>query len=121
MWKALRDIARRERCRIHDICSLIHLRKEANTSLTAGIRVFLMLYYRAAATEEGHQRAGHGSFENMLRRAQMAEEEMHFRRGAHIYRLGQKRSAPVNGGGDPAIMQGVPASSQDTGIRQHAP
>lgn len=69
MWGALKEIARRERCRIHDICSLVSLRKKENTSLTAAIRVFLMLYFRAAATEEGHQRAGHGSFEIMMRRA----------------------------------------------------
>jgi predicted DNA-binding ribbon-helix-helix protein len=69
MWRALRDISIRERCTIHDLCSLISLRKNPNTSLTAAIRVFLMLYYRASSTEEGHQRAGHGSFESMKTRA----------------------------------------------------
>ncbi len=69
MWRALRDISLRERCTIHDLCSLISLRKNAHTSLTAAIRVFLMLYYRASSTEEGHQRAGHGSFESMKVRA----------------------------------------------------
>lgn len=71
MWNALKDISRREHCSIHDICSLIHIRKNPVTSLTAAIRVFLMLYYRAAATEEGHVRVGHGSFENMKRRARI--------------------------------------------------
>ena len=74
MWGSLREIARREKCKIHDICSLIYLRKAANTSLTAAIRVFLMLYYRAAATEEGHGRAGHGDFNNMIQRARMPQE-----------------------------------------------
>lgn len=69
MWRALRDISIRERCTIHDLCSLISLRKNPNTSLTAAIRVFLMLYYRASSTEEGHQRAAHGSFESMKTRA----------------------------------------------------
>lgn len=69
MWNALREIAKREQCRIHDICSLVQMRKTPNTSLTAGIRVFLMLYYRAAATEEGHVKAAHGDFGNMLQRA----------------------------------------------------
>ena len=72
MWRELKNIAEREQCSIHDLCSLIHLRKKANTSLTAAIRVFLMLYFRAAATEEGHSKAGHGSFEYMKRRAGMA-------------------------------------------------
>ena len=71
MWTALRDIARREQCKVHDICSLIQLRKNPSTSLTAAIRVFLMLYYRASSTEDGHGRAGHGSFDNMITRARM--------------------------------------------------
>jgi hypothetical protein len=74
MWVALKEIAKRESCRIHDLCTLISARKNVNTSLTAAIRVFLMLYYRAAATEEGHGRAGHGNFETMLRRAQISPE-----------------------------------------------
>lgn len=69
MWKELKNISKRENCSIHDLCSLISLRKAENTSLTAAIRVFLMLYFRAAATENGHAGAGHGDFENMKRRA----------------------------------------------------
>ncbi|MGB4057927.1 MAG: ribbon-helix-helix domain-containing protein [Alphaproteobacteria bacterium] len=71
MWMALRDIAMREKCSIHDICSLVSMRKSQSTSLTAAIRVFLMLYYRAAATDEGHKRAGHGNFEQMQKRARV--------------------------------------------------
>lgn len=74
MWNALRDISRREGCSMHDICSLINIRKNARTSLTGAIRVFLMLYYRAASTDEGHSRAGHGSFETMKRRAQLSKD-----------------------------------------------
>ena len=44
MWDALYDIALRESTTIHNICSLISLRKMDETSLTAAIRVFLMLY-----------------------------------------------------------------------------
>lgn len=76
MWAALRDIARREKCRTHDICSLIQIRKNPRTSLTAAIRVFLMLYYRAASTEDGHRRAGHGDFTVMLRRARLTPERL---------------------------------------------
>ncbi len=39
MWKALKEIATRENCTIHDVCTLISLRKREKTSLTAGIRV----------------------------------------------------------------------------------
>lgn len=69
MWQALSDIAGRERCTIHQLCSLIQLKKAKNSSLTAAIRVFLMLYYRAASTEDGHAKVGHGDFSNMCRRA----------------------------------------------------
>ncbi len=71
MWSALQEISKRERCTTHDICSLISIRKKENTSLTAAIRVFLMLYFRAASTEEGHAKAGHGSFETMRQRAKL--------------------------------------------------
>lgn len=97
MWKELKAISKRETCTIHDLCSLISLRKGKNTSLTAAIRVFLMLYYRAAATEQGHMRAGHGDFNNMKRRAgmpldwsalefrrSMEQEEMHRRLVPHL-------------------------------------
>ncbi|MCL2469367.1 MAG: ribbon-helix-helix domain-containing protein [Alphaproteobacteria bacterium] len=60
MWNALRDICRREHITIHDIATIVSMRKAVNTSLTAGIRVFVMAYFRDAATEEGHSRAGHG-------------------------------------------------------------
>lgn len=75
MWTALREIAKREKCSIHDICTLISLKKKMNTSLTAAIRVFLMLYYRAASTESGHAKAGHGNIVSMKARAQMDHNE----------------------------------------------
>lgn len=74
MWSAIKDISRRERCTVHELCSLIQLRKLEITSLTAAIRVFIMLYYRAAATEEGHTRVGHGCFNSMKRRAKILED-----------------------------------------------
>lgn len=69
MWRALKEISGRESCSIHELCTLISFRKNKRTSLTAAIRVFLMLYFRAASTEDGHGRAGHGSFDSMKRRA----------------------------------------------------
>ncbi|MCC6598240.1 MAG: ribbon-helix-helix domain-containing protein [Alphaproteobacteria bacterium] len=71
MWMALREAAKRELCTMHDICTLISFRKEEGTSLTSAIRVFLMLYFRAASTEEGHIRAGHGNFKHMRQRARL--------------------------------------------------
>src|SRR3954463_7865501 len=60
MWDALHAICRRERRSLHDMCSLINGQRQ-ESSLTAAIRVFIMLYFRAAATDEGHARAGHGA------------------------------------------------------------
>lgn len=60
MWNGLREICRREHVTMHDIATVVSVRKAANTSLTAAIRVFVMAYFRMAATEEGHSNAGHG-------------------------------------------------------------
>lgn len=78
MWDGLYEISRREGCSIHDVCSLIDMRKKDNTSLTAAIRVFIMLYFRAATTEEGHRQVGHGCFETMKKRARVPEEYQQF-------------------------------------------
>lgn len=69
MWHALKDIAQRENCTINTLCTLIEGRKRLYTTLTAAIRVFVMLYYRAAATDDGHARAGHGMIARLAARA----------------------------------------------------
>lgn len=81
MWASLREISEREGCSIHDICTLIGMRKKENTSLTAAIRVFIMLYFRASSTEEGHTKVGHGDFEIMKRRARIPVDKMQFFEG----------------------------------------
>lgn len=60
MWVGLRDLCRREHVTLHDIATMVSERKAVNTSLTAAIRVFIMAYFRASSTEDGHNRAGHG-------------------------------------------------------------
>ncbi len=91
MWRAIDEISAKEKCSIHDICSLVFMRKSEATSLTAAIRVFLMLYFRAATTEQGHMLAGHGDFINMKSRAQIPSELEGFfkkKRNHSEYRLG---------------------------------
>ncbi len=68
MWSAIKEIAEREHCTVHELCSLIAMRRKPGLSLTASIRIFLMLYFKAAATEDGHVRAGHGSLDRMVAR-----------------------------------------------------
>ncbi len=68
MWAAMKEIAEREHCSIHELCSLIAMRRKQGLSLTASIRIFLMLYFKAACTEDGHTKAGHGSLDRMVSR-----------------------------------------------------
>lgn len=95
MWRELKSISEREDCSIHDLCSLISLRKSKRTSLTAAIRVFLMLYFRAASTEEGHEKAGHGDFQNMKRRAGMTADwsALKMKRAKEQDEIGQRLAA----------------------------
>ncbi len=60
MWDALEEICRREERSQHELCAMIDERRRAS-SLTAAIRVFIVNYFRAAATEAGHASIGHGA------------------------------------------------------------
>ena len=97
MWREIKAISEREQCTIHDLCSLISLRKNKKTSLTAAIRVFLMLYYRAAATESGHIHAGHGDFDNMKRRAGMSPDwsALKFKRSLELEEMNKRFAVHV--------------------------
>jgi predicted DNA-binding ribbon-helix-helix protein len=59
MWEALDEICRRERLTVHEACTMI-ANKHRGNNLTAAMRVFILAYYRAAATDSGHAKAGHG-------------------------------------------------------------
>jgi len=59
MWASLKDIAETEGRSLHELASDIYYRKKSGQSFTSAIRVFVMLYYRDAATEAGHAKAGH--------------------------------------------------------------
>ena len=60
MWNALDEICHREISTRNQLCEMIYKFKHAST-LTAAVRVFVVNYYRAAATEEGHASVGHGA------------------------------------------------------------
>lgn len=47
MWAALVEIANLEKCSVHDICAIVHDKKEASIGFTAALRIFLLHYYRA--------------------------------------------------------------------------
>lgn len=56
MWDALGEICTRESRSVHDICSQVD-RDRSQSGLTAGVRVFILNYFRQAASEEGHMQA----------------------------------------------------------------
>ncbi len=60
MWSAFLEISVRESRSLDNLATLVHERKRHDASLTAAIRVFILAYFRAAATENGHMNAGHG-------------------------------------------------------------
>jgi len=59
MWDALNEICSRESSTVHELCARIDLER-SQSGLTAGVRVFILNYFRTAATEEGHARMSHG-------------------------------------------------------------
>ena len=61
MWDAVAEICWREALSIGRLCQLVDETRKEST-LTAALRVFVLNYFKAAATEEGHASAGHGTF-----------------------------------------------------------
>ena len=59
MWEALHDIRRREGKSLNELVTEIDAQR-TESSLTAAIRVYLLRYFSAAATDEGHRLACHG-------------------------------------------------------------
>ncbi len=58
MWEALHEIVAREGQSIAALVTQIDDARRSS-SLTSAIRVHIVSYFRAAATEEGHRRSGH--------------------------------------------------------------
>ncbi|MBF0250992.1 MAG: ribbon-helix-helix domain-containing protein [Alphaproteobacteria bacterium] len=59
VWEALEEICDRENLSVHQVCSLVEDRR-AGSSRTAAVRAFILRYFREAASDTGHVRAGHG-------------------------------------------------------------
>ena len=60
MWDALAAVGDREAVSLSHIVTVVAAFKAPSLTLTAAVRVFLVEYFRAATTEGGHLRAGHG-------------------------------------------------------------
>lgn len=68
-WEGLDEICHREDLSVDELCADVQDRMEqqsrrvggqGSVSLANALRVFVVGYYRQAATERGHNRAGHG-------------------------------------------------------------
>ncbi|WP_372400300.1 ribbon-helix-helix domain-containing protein [Azospirillum sp. HJ39] len=67
-WEGLDEICHREDLTVDELCADVRERMEqqsrrtaqSGVSLANALRVFVVGYYRQAATERGHARAGHG-------------------------------------------------------------
>ena len=68
LWSAVEELCRREEMTLHELCTLID-QYRGISGLTAALRVFLIVYYRLAASERGHAEAGHGAIRDRVRSA----------------------------------------------------
>ena len=94
IWDTLTEICRREFCMPHDVCSYVAERKPPHGSLTSALRVFILDYFRAAATEEGHRRAGHGQGMFLTQQSERLEMRKHKAEGPEEHSAGRARSGP---------------------------
>jgi predicted DNA-binding ribbon-helix-helix protein len=60
LWDALEEMCRRESIALREMVRRIGVTAQ-NGGRTSAVRVRVVNYFRAAATEEGHRAAGHGS------------------------------------------------------------
>jgi predicted DNA-binding ribbon-helix-helix protein len=59
IWDALNEIVKRKNLTIRELVSRIEAKRRSG-GRTSAVRVFVLNYFREAATDEGHHRAGHG-------------------------------------------------------------
>jgi len=58
---ALYDILDREGVRVNDICLRVAEDMRPEENFTEALRSYVVNYFKDAATEDGHQQAGHGN------------------------------------------------------------
>lgn len=63
-WDALYEVCKIEKISKNHLIELIEADKSEALGLTYSTRLFLVCYFREAASEEGHRRVGHGFSEN---------------------------------------------------------
>jgi predicted DNA-binding ribbon-helix-helix protein len=66
LWDSLQEICRRERIGLGPLVRRIEQEAGPCGGRTSAVRVFVVNYFRTAATEEGHREAGHGGMSASL-------------------------------------------------------
>lgn len=66
IWSALEEICHREDMTLMDLVQHIEKRKQHPGCRTSAVRVWVLEYFRRAATEQGHRAAGHGQIDKVL-------------------------------------------------------
>ena len=59
IWDAIDEICQLEDVTVHELCTLIELRR-TGANRTSALRAFIVSYFREAATRDGHIQVGHG-------------------------------------------------------------
>ena len=62
LWEALEEICRREKLPLAEVVKRVEQRGHPG-GRTSAVRVYVLGYFREAATREGHRDAGHGTQE----------------------------------------------------------
>ena len=73
LWEALAEICRRERQDINHLVRQIEATGHSG-GRTSAVRVFIVRYFREAASEAGHEAARHGSLERPPPAARFAQQ-----------------------------------------------
>ena len=73
-WDALYEVCKIEHISKNHLIEMIEAHKSNTLGLTYSTRLFLMSYFREAASEEGHRKAGHGLSENYASIDQVLEK-----------------------------------------------
>jgi predicted DNA-binding ribbon-helix-helix protein len=60
VWDALRELCLRESIELRELIRMVE-RDSTSGGRTSAVRVHVLEYYREAATDAGHVRAGHGT------------------------------------------------------------
>lgn len=65
VWDSLDEICKRENLSLHQLCSYIETLRN-KSSRTSAVRTFALIYFREAATEQGHSKAAHGKLADKI-------------------------------------------------------